>query len=118
MNIISCIINKFKFAFEGLFFGLRHDRSIKIQFSFGFLAIIIGMVLKISRSDWIVIIIAISLVIVAEFFNSAIETLADVVCNEENIHIKRVKDLAAAGVLVAAITALILGLIVFKNYFI
>ena len=48
-----------------------------------------------------------------EIFNSSIEDLADVVCPERDERIKKVKDLAAAAVLVSAIAALIIGLIVF-----
>ncbi|RZL39835.1 MAG: diacylglycerol kinase family protein, partial [Pedobacter sp.] len=69
--------------------------------------------LNLSALEWIAIISAIAIVFAAEIFNSAIEKLADVVTSEINPQIKIVKDLAAAGVLVTAILAVLIGAIIF-----
>ena len=63
--------------------------------------------------EWVAVAFAIGLVFSGEIFNSAIEDLSDVVCPERDDRIKKVKDLAAAAVLVNAITALAVGLLVF-----
>jgi diacylglycerol kinase len=64
-------------------------------------------------SEWFAVIFAIGIVIAFEAINSAIENLADFVSPQEHHLIKKVKDLAAAGVLVSAISAAIVGLLIF-----
>ena len=77
------------------------------------LCIIAGFLLNLSAEEWIVIAFAIGLVLAAEAINSSIEALADLVSPEYNEAIKRTKDLAAGAVLILAITAAIVGFIVF-----
>ena len=72
-----------------------------------------GILFKISSMEWVAVIFAIGLVFSFEIINSAVENLSDFVCSERNELIKKVKDLAAAAVLVSAITAAVIGLIVF-----
>ena len=72
-----------------------------------------GVLLKLSILEWVAVAFAVGLVFSGEIFNSAIEDLADVVCPERDERIKKVKDLAAAAVLVNAITAAVIGLLVF-----
>ena len=69
--------------------------------------------MKISILEWVTIVIAIGLVIALEAINSSIEKLSDFVSPEMHNQIKTVKDLSAAGVLISAITAVIVGLLVF-----
>lgn len=80
---------------------------------FALSAIIAAYLLSISLLEWISILIAIGLVFSLELINSSIESLADFTSPEKNEQIKKVKDLAAAGVLIASLTALCIGLIIF-----
>lgn len=117
MNLIRNIKDKFKWAFEGLIFGVKYDRSIRVQCSIAIIVIIAGLVLKIEQKDFIIVLILCTLVIVTEFLNSSIERLSDYACdNEYSKSIKRIKDLAAAAVLVASICAFIVGVIIFYGY--
>ena len=77
------------------------------------IAIILGIVLKISNIEWIAIIMVIGLVFSIEIINSAIENLADFVSPNYNEIIKKVKDLSAAAVLISALVSLIIGIIIF-----
>lgn len=70
-------------------------------------------VLDFTASEWVLILFAIGIVFAAEALNSAIEALCDYACKEHNELIGRSKDLAAAGVLIAALTAATIGLILF-----
>ena len=54
--------------------------------------------------------------IFAEALNTAIEKLADAVTMEQDKNIKKAKDLGAFGVLVAAITSVVIGIFVFRPY--
>ena len=72
-----------------------------------------GIFLKISIIEWITCIILFGLVIAAEIINTAIETIVNLVTGEFNPLAKRAKDMAAGAVLVLAISAAIVGLIIF-----
>lgn len=77
------------------------------------LAILGGWLFRISSGEWIAVFVAIGLVFAAEAINSAIERLADVVQPEKDERIRDVKDISAGAVLACAITALVIGIIVF-----
>ena len=64
-------------------------------------------------NEWIGVIFSIGLVFSLEIINSSIENIADFISPEKHKMIKKIKDLSASGVLISAITALIIGLIIF-----
>lgn len=107
------IINSFKYAFEGIFSGLKTERNLKIHFSIMILVIILGIMLKISKVEWMICIILFGLVISLELVNTAIENTVDLITEEKNPKAKISKDVAAGAVLVSAISSLIIGLIIF-----
>ena len=106
-------LKSFIYAFRGLSLLIRKEHNARIHVFAAFCVVIAGYFFQISYSEWIAIVIAIGFVFSAEALNSAIETLADLVSPNYNEFIKQTKDLAAGGVLLAAITALIIGLIIF-----
>jgi diacylglycerol kinase len=106
-------LKSFGFAFNGLIILFREEHNARIHFVASFVAVIAAFWLKLSAIEWVAIIFAIGLVIALEIINSAIENIADFISPEKHEMIKKIKDLAAAGVLVASITALMIGLIVF-----
>lgn len=117
MKLLKKIFLKFSNAFNGINFGLLRDTSIQIQFSFMLFAIFIAWYLKVTTLEWIIILIVSSIVVALEFINSSIELLSDFVSDGKySLIIKRVKDLSAAAVLIVAISALIVGLIIFSKY--
>jgi len=73
----------------------------------------LGWYLKIAHDDWCWVATAIALVLMAEAFNTAVETLADEVSLEHRVRIGIAKDLGAGAVLIAALAALVIGLLVF-----
>jgi diacylglycerol kinase (ATP) len=77
------------------------------------LVLIIALVLNLSRLEWALLFVVIGLVWAMEALNTAVELLADVVSPEWRQAIGAVKDVAAFGVLVAACTAILIGLLVF-----
>lgn len=74
---------------------------------------LLGWKLRLNGAEWRWILMAVFLVWIAELMNTAIEKLADIVCSHYSPGIKRVKDMAAGGVLLAAVFALLTGLIIF-----
>lgn len=110
----SILLNSFKHAIEGIINGIKYERNIKIHFICGLIVFFVGSILQIDKYQWMYIALAIGFVLVAEYFNTAIEHLTDLVVNNEFHPLaKEAKDASAGAVLLAAITALIIGLIVF-----
>lgn len=78
------------------------------------LVILLGVLFPLSSGEWLALVIVTGAVFSMEALNTALERLSDYASNKE-IHplVKKTKDLAAAGVLIAALTALIVGAIIF-----
>ena len=113
VNKSKNVISSFKYAFQGMFSALKTERNLKIHVTIMILVIIAGIVLKISKIEWIICIILFGLVIGGEMLNSAIETVVDIAMPDINPKAKFAKDAAAGAVLIAAIMAAIAGMIIF-----
>jgi diacylglycerol kinase len=106
-------LRSFLNAFSGIGFMLKAEHNFRIHILVFFLAVIAGLLLRITPLKWIMVLVVSGMVLSAECFNSAIEYLSDEVSPEFNDRIKKVKDIAAAGVLITAIIAVATGLIIF-----
>lgn len=100
-------MKKFIDAFNGLKIALGH-KSIIIQIVLAVLAIIGGLIIKLDYYEWLAFIICISLVIMCEVLNTAIEYIGNYLNSNYDENIKRIKDLASASVLIASVGALII----------
>lgn len=107
-------ILSFNYAFEGIKTLFSETPNALIHLVAAIMAITMGFLFSVSTDEWLAIIIVIGMVFAMEAINTAVETLSDFACKEE-IHprIKKVKDLAAGGVLFAAIAAFGVGVIIF-----
>jgi len=103
----------FVFAWNGLKLIFKTQHNFWIHCVAAVLVTCAGFYFQISRYEWLAVVLAMSLVFLAECFNTALELLTDLVEPEFNPKAGKVKDAAAGGVLVAAILAAIVGLIVF-----
>ena len=106
-------LKSFTYAFSGLKVLFQEEHNSWIHLFVTVCVIIAGVLLRLSVLEWVAVAFAVGLVFSGEIFNSAIEDLSDVVCPERDERIKKVKDLAAAAVLVNAITAAVIGLLIF-----
>lgn len=106
-------LKSFGYAFNGLKILVKEEHNSRIHIVAAICVLIAGFIFKLSALEWIAIVFAIGLVIALEIFNSAIENISDFVSPDRHDTIKKIKDLSAAGVLIGALTALIIGLIVF-----
>lgn len=106
-------INSFKYAIEGIFAAWKNEQNFKIHVLMILVVIIFGIMLKINKEEWIICIILSAFVISLELVNTAIENTVDLVTMEKKPKAKIAKDVAAASVLVAAITSAVIGLIIF-----
>jgi diacylglycerol kinase len=106
----------FKYAFDGIATAFRDQPNLKLHFFAGIAVIFISYFLNISKAEWLVIIFTIGFVITAELTNTAIEEVVDSFTDQVHPAAKKAKDVAAAAVLVASITAVIIGLVIFLPY--
>ena len=105
-------LRSFRHAFRGIGLVVRSQRNAWIHSVATIVVGAAGFVFELNRLQWCLIAVAIGLVWMAETLNTSIERLADAVTLEENTAIRDAKDLAAAGVLLAAMTALAIGVFV------
>lgn len=107
------LANSFRYAFNGICEAYRDEQNLRIHTLVAMLVLILGIILKISKIEYIICLILIGLVLMAEFFNTAIENLVDLVTLEKNPYAKIAKDTAAAGVLAFTLVSATIGLIIF-----
>ena len=105
--------NSFSYAVDGImrFLKSEHNAWVHLAATVG----VIGMVLmyRVSTVEAVLLVFSIGFVWVAEIFNTCIERIMDFISKERHPQIQLIKDMSAGAVLVAAITALIIGLVVF-----
>ena len=107
------LVNSFKYAFTGIKTAYLGEQNLRIHTIMAILVIICGFLFKISYMEWLICLVLIALVLMAEFFNTSIEYIVDLASPGINDLAKAAKDVASAGVLVMAIISAIIGLIIF-----
>jgi len=115
-KFLAARLRSFGFALEGLAFALKSEGNLRVHFVATALVVALGIGFGVSRHEWAALVVAIGLVWVAELLNTALEALCDYVQPKQAEPIKRIKDIAAAAVLLAALTAATLGALVFWPY--
>lgn len=106
----------FKYALSGMWTAFKDEPHLKFHFFAAFVVIILGLILKLTREDWAIIILTIGLVISLELTNTAIEEVVNSFTGETHPAAKKAKDVAAGAVLIVSVTAVIIGLIIFLPY--
>ena len=108
------MIESFYHAFHGIWIGLKEERNVRIHFCLVALVTALGIWLKVDAQGWISLIVAMSMVVAAEFVNTSLEHLVDISSNNEYHESARyAKDTAAAAVLIVSVAAAAIGSIVF-----
>ncbi len=102
-------------AVEGLLHVLRWDWHMRFICLMGAAVMLVSALLRVSRTDVLLLLLAISLVVLAEVFNRAIEVVVDLVSPSYHPMAKAAKDVAGAGVLVATIFGTVVALGIFVN---
>ena len=116
MKYLNDRLKAFGFAFSGIYQALKTETNLKLQAIIALLVIAAGFYFSISKSEWFVVAVCITLVICLEMVNSAIEKLCDLYSTEQDQKIKYIKDVCAGAVLVATIFAAISGSVIFWPY--
>lgn len=106
----------FRCAVAGIRWLIVSEHNAKIHLAASAIVCTFAAVLRVSRSDWCWLIVAISLVWVVEALNTAFENLADVAAPDIHPVTACAKDVAAGAVLIASMAAAAIGLLVLSPY--
>jgi len=107
------LFSSFKHAIHGLIYLLRYEQNFKIHLLFGITALALGLVLKIDYYEFLIILIIIAFVAMAEIVNTVLENILDVLHPDYHNKIKIIKDATAGVVLFASAISVIIGVIIF-----
>ncbi|WP_435413547.1 diacylglycerol kinase [Psychroserpens mesophilus] len=112
----SFLVNRLKsvgYAFKGAIYLVKTESSIKIQVFIAIAVTIAGFYFNITKTEWLVQIAFIGLVMSLEGMNTAIEYLSDFIHPDRHDSIGRIKDIAAGAVFIAAVSATIAAMIIY-----
>lgn len=110
------IYKSFGYAFSGLESAWRLDQNMRIHALVSILVIIASIFFKISRFEFIIMLVMIILVFTAEMLNTALEKTVDLITKNYDIDAKLAKDVSSAMVLVSAVGSVVVGFIIFIPY--
>lgn len=110
-------IDAVKKALSGIWYGIKTQRNIKIQIVVSILVIIAGIILKLTITEFIFVVLAIMIVLIAEMINTAIEVTVNLCTDKYHELAKIAKDVAAGAVVLAAINAIIIATLILINKF-
>jgi diacylglycerol kinase len=105
-------VRSFVYAFEGWAYVLRTQHNAWIHGLVSVVVVGLGLWLRITWTDWAILVLTMMAVWMAEFFNTALEAIVDMVSPDFHPLAKVAKDVAAATVLVGAIGAVLVGVLI------
>lgn len=110
-------IDRFKFSFRNAIIGIKtafkSQKNLRIHIVIGLFVIIIGVILEVSIVEWLILLLTILIVLITEMINTSLEFTVDLCSAEYSKQAKRAKDVSAAGVLITAIFAIVIGVVIF-----
>ncbi|WP_396185284.1 diacylglycerol kinase family protein [Flavobacterium sp.] len=116
-TFLSGRLKSVTFAVKGALKLIATEHSIMVQFSLAILMTIAGFCFNITKTEWLFQIVSIGLVMSIEGLNTAVEKVADFIHPDYHERIGFIKDISAGAVLFAAVTAIIIGLIIYTPKF-
>lgn len=114
--MIGSRLKSFAHAFTGIGTLVAEQTNARIHALATLVVIVGGAALELTYMEWIAVTVAVAMVWCAEAMNTAIEYICDLVEPEENPLVRRAKDVAAGGVLVCAIAAIVVALLILVNH--
>jgi len=110
----SNVFKSFKYAFSGISYVLKTSRNFKIQLIFALSSLMIGFLLQISQSNYVILIATIISVLILEILNTSIESIVDLIVKKEFSSLAKIaKDTSAGAVLLASINSVIIAVYIF-----
>ena len=109
------IVKAFNAAIEGIIYTFKKERNMKIHYCVALVILISSLYLGFSKIEMILLLFTISLVVISEMFNTAVEKTVDMITDDYHPLAKIAKDVAAGGVLIASLNAVVVGYILFYD---
>lgn len=110
--LIPRFLKSARYAVNGLFYAMRTERNVQIWFGVMVSTLLLAFWLKVDRNEFLFIFIAMMVIGVSEYLNTAIEKLSDRVTTDYDEQIKHVKDIAAGATFLASTSASIVSFII------
>ena len=108
------VLISFKYAFSGIYYVLKTSRNFRIQLFFALTSLMIGFLLQISLSNYVILLATIMSVLILEMLNTSIESIVDLLVKKEFSSLARIsKDTSAGAVLLASINSVIIAVSIF-----
>lgn len=112
-KFLKSLILSFKNAFSGIGHVVRTQKNSWIHLTASVIAIFLGFYFKLDHLEWALIVFSIAFVWGAEFFNTSLETIFDILVETPHPLVKIGKDVGAAAVLISSIASLTIGFLIF-----
>lgn len=106
------ILKSFYYAFSGLAYVLRTQKHMRFHFLAAILVLVLSLFLHLTGVETVILFFSIGLVLITEMVNTSLESMIDLITQEQHPLAKIVKDVAAGCVLVAALNSIVVGLII------
>jgi len=103
----------FKIALRGIVYLFLYHRNMRIMFFTGIAVMLLGFYFKLKGIELVALSITVTLVFMAEIFNTAVELMMDTIAEKYNTKIRLVKDIAAGIVVIACLNAVVIGYVLF-----
>jgi len=113
---IKRLAKSFQHAWRGLFKIAKEEQNFRVELGVAIVVMIMALMLRVNRLELVALILVSALVLIMEIVNSAVEAISDALKPKLDIYVKQIKDMVAAGVMMAAVTAVIIGIIIFSQY--
>ncbi len=110
---ISGLIKSFNYAVEGIIYTLKKETNMKVHFFIAFVVLLSSLFFNFSRIEFVMLIFTISLVVITEMINTAIEKIVDMYTDKFHPLAKISKDVAAGAVLIASLNAIVVAYLLF-----
>jgi diacylglycerol kinase len=106
-------LKSFSYAWSGIKTMLITEHNSRIHLAFTISVLALGFLFHLSRLEFLLLFIVVSIVWIAELFNTCIEKVLDFLTLQKHPEIKRIKDMAAGAVMLASLSAFVVGAIIF-----
>lgn len=113
---ISQFLKSFRYALKGFYTIWKEEQSFRVQIFAALVVFILAAVFKIKIWELLVLILISTAVLVLEVLNSILERIVDAMKPRINIFVEAIKDMMAAAVLLASLSSVIIGLMIFAPY--
>lgn len=108
-------INSFGYAFSGILDCIVGERNFRIHMVIAIAVLIFSRIYNVTSTQYLAIVLTILMVLIAEAFNTSIESVVNLISKDKNEFARTAKDTAAAGVLLSAVGAIIVAVVIFSD---